>query len=400
MKPHRINLSWGGTLLDLGSGRYRVNWSDSNGHYHRVKIRASSLDEAIAMAEDVRHCPPREGSRAKPYRKITSDMHIHEVLIGAINSRNLKQSTRQTEIDYCKTFLRWIDRKSLSLWSHLSHGALEDYLHHLESQGLSARTIQLYLHPIRRASRWISAVEPDHYSDVASALRSPRSSVPERYRPDAGNPVLTIHQVLDLLDHLSRHETRCRLVAPVALQGLVGLSIHEVLRLTWDQVDLRDPSITIEGEVKNRFRTRKIPVPVIIPWLLRDLAATGTESLLFPHWSDYRHYSNAVRKAIHHAMDRGIIPPIDDFAPKDLRNTLQTEAIDGGWYGYYVQRYVGHTPTTIGEKHYYGDRWVRLEPHLREKVLAHIESQIASWSAPVATPILPGPRLVISGGLK
>ena len=83
--------------------------------------------------------------------------------------------------------------------------------------------------------------------------------------------------------------------------------------------------------------------------------------------------------------------------PKDLRNTLQTEAIDGGWYGYYVQRYVGHAPQTIGERHYHGDQGKRLIPLFREKVVSHIEAIISRWNAPVDTTILLGLRVAKIG---
>jgi len=82
------------------------------------------------------------------------------------------------------------------------------------------------------------------------------------------------------------------------------------------------------------------------------------------------------------------------FKPKDLRNTLQTVAVDGGWYGYYVQRYVGHAPSTIGERHYQGDRGDRLLSHFREKVIPHVEEAISSWEASADSPVIVGPRIV------
>lgn len=68
-------------------------------------------------------------------------------------------------------------------------------------------------------------------------------------------------------------------------------------------------------------------------------------------------------------------------------------AIEGGWYNDYVQRYVGHAPSTIGEKHYHGDKGARMVELYREKVIAQVEAIIATWNAPADTPILPGPRL-------
>lgn len=77
-------------------------------------------------------------------------------------------------------------------------------------------------------------------------------------------------------------------------------------------------------------------------------------------------------------------------------NTIQTAAIDGGWYNYNVQRYVGHAPTTIGERHYHGDQGRRMIPLFKEKVVIMIEEEIKKWKAPIDSQIIPGPRLVIN----
>ena len=115
---------------------------------------------------------------------------------------------------------------------------------------------------------------------------------------------------------------------------------------------------------------------------------------MVPGYSDYRAYSGAIRKVL--ALWNPRVP----IKPKDLRNTIQTAAIDGGWYGYYVQRYVGHVPSTIGERHYHGDRERRILPLLRDKVLSHIEEEISKWEAPEDSPILPGPRLVMCSNAR
>ncbi|MCE7910009.1 MAG: hypothetical protein DYH02_16855 [Candidatus Omnitrophica bacterium COP1] len=69
--------------------------------------------------------------------------------------------------------------------------------------------------------------------------------------------------------------------------------------------------------------------------------------------------------------------PKCDIAPKDLRNTLQTHAmehaIDEGWNTYLVDRYVGHAPKTVAEKHYFGDKKGRMVEVFREHVAGKID---------------------------
>jgi hypothetical protein len=154
---------------------------------------------------------------------------------------------------------------------------------------------------------------------------------------------------------------------------------------------LKEETITIEGIVKNHYRIRKILIPNVVSWILRRARISPTQNgLVISDYSDYHEYSHAVKRELRR-WNPGI-----ELKPKDLRNTLQTEAIDGGWYGYYVQRYVGHAPTTIGEKPYHGDKGKRMLPLFREKVVSFLEAEIANWEAPVDTPILPGPRLAVN----
>ena len=160
----------------------------------------------------------------------------------------------------------------------------------------------------------------------------------------------------------------------------------------WAKVDFATNTLTVEGVVKNRYRTRRIPVSKVVAWVLRWSkqwnSAVGPNDPVQPGYGHYRSYSQGVARAIKHWK------PGLAFKPKDLRNTLQTAAIDGDWYGYHVVRYVGHSPRNIGERHYYGDRGARLVEQLKTHVVEKIEAEIAGWEAPQDALILPGPRLV------
>jgi integrase len=161
------------------------------------------------------------------------------------------------------------------------------------------------------------------------------------------------------------------------LQGLVGLQLLEALRLPWEKVDLNDQMITIDGEVKNRFRVRKIPIPAVAKWLLEEKSISSKgDALVINGYDDFKSYSKAIKRELKR-WDESV-----DIKPKDLRNTIQTEAINGGWYDYILQRYVGHAPTTIGERHYYGDKGSMMITNFREKVVARIDRIVDDWNAP------------------
>jgi hypothetical protein len=69
-----------------------------------------------------------------------------------------------------------------------------------------------------------------------------------------------------------------------------------------------------------------------------------------------------------------------DILPKDLRNTLQTFAIDNGFYDYFLQRYVGHAPKTVGERHYFADKGIRLVPEFRNRIVSRIDEEVSKWT--------------------
>jgi len=270
------------------------------------------------------------------------------------------------------------------------------YQKHLEDRGLAPQTIRHYMKPVRRAAKWVASNWPWAYPNICENLRHPMKTCRGvKYDGQAGNPVLLLGEVLEFIDWLERHPVWNRLAPGVVLQGLAGLSVLEALRLTWGKVDFKTGTVTIDGDVKNSSRVRCIPIAEAVLWILRkaQLARLSIREndLIIPLYRDYRHYSNAIRKAL-----RAWNPEVSIKA-KDLRNTIQTAAIDGGWYGYYVQRYVGHAPSSIGEKHYHGDQGDRLLPLYRQKVLSHIQAAVEEWGKDRDSSVLPGPRLLQHG---
>jgi len=350
------------------------------------------LSVAIRTAEEILLNPQNKRRDARNNRDNPSTIHISDALIRSSETRNWTDYTRKLELTNCEYFLNWIDQEGLTHWYELRFEHVQKYQKSLVDRGLAFNTIRLYLLPIRRTAAWMAANWPNDYVNICQNLRlSGRESRKTEYDENEGNPYLPIHGVLDFLDWLARDSKRDRLTVGVSLQGLAGLQLQEALRLTWSKVDLEAESITIDGAVKNQYRIRKIPIPSVVSWILRRARnSIDSTDLLIPDYSSYGTYSRSVINELRR-WDSDVI-----IKAKDLRNTIQTAAIDGGWYGYYVQRYVGHAPTTIGERHYHGDKGKRLIPLFRENVVAHIEAEIAQWNTPVNSPIMPGPRLAIN----
>ena len=319
-------------------------------------------------------------------------IQISDALLRSCKNQNWTSYTRKQELANCDYFLRWIDEEGLTYWHEIRYKHVLKYKHHLESRNLAYNTIRLYLLPVRRASRWIAANWPKDYINICQGLRlSRKDSNSSIYNENQGNPYLPIPQVLDFMDYLSRDSHRQVLLLGVALQGLMGFQLQEALRLTWGKIDFNEESITVNGVVKNRYRVRKIPMVNVVSWLLRQsLNNPSSTDLIVPGYATYENYSHAVSREMKRWNTDVAIKP------KDLRNTIQTAAIDSGWYGYYVQRYVGHAPTTIGERHYHGDQGKRMLPLFKDKVIKPMEDEIKKWIMPADSVIFSGPRLVVN----
>ena len=379
------------TLHQEKPGRWKVSGRDSSGKYRRIRFDAKDLNEAMTLANDVLEEQATQATGVQQSNAF-EPLQISDALIRSCENQNWTSYTRKQELANCDYFLRWVDDEGLAYWRELRYEHIVKYKHHLESRNLAYDTIRLYLLPVRRAARWIAANWPKEHVNICQNLRLTRkNSHSSTYNENEGNPYLPIHQVMDFLDYLSRDPSLDQLLMGAALQGLMGFQLLEALRLTWGKVDFSEETITIDGTVKNRYRIRKIPMISVVSWILRQSFQNQPLSdLIITKYAAYDNYSHAITRELKRWNSDATIKP------KDLRNTIQTAAIDGGWYGYYVQRYVGHAPTTIGERHYHGDQGKRMLPLFRDKVVKPIEDEIKKWIVPVDSVIFPGPRLVVN----
>lgn len=306
-------------------------------------------------------------------------IHIEDALIDSGKHRGWTPDSLKHDLEYCGYFIKWLSPQGLLYWDELDLETMEAYLASLEQKGLARQTVRHYLNPLKRTSKWIAAKHPKEFHDICSGLRHPKERLQLSGQPR--NPTLTVHEVLDFLEWLEEHPTWNKLSTGIALQGLAGLSMQEALRLNWDDVNLKKGIITVQGRVKNQYRFRTIPVVGVIIWLLRKRPDSSTP---VETYSDYRHYSTAVRKAL---LKRNSVT----FQPKNLRNTIQTFAMERGFHDDYLLRYVGHAPRTISGKHYVAEPSVDL---FQKKIVVLLEAEIAKWPRRDSSRIIPGPRAI------
>lgn len=361
------------TLHQLGETRWKVSGKDSNGITRRKKYDANDFDHAVEEAHSILGFEYITNQSINPNR-----IRISDALIMAASTRNRNAETSKKEKGYCRQFLKWIDSQNLHFWYELRYEHALRYKNDLKAQELAYDTVRLYMRPVQQTSSWMAKNWPGDFYDFCETVKISKDEFcSTTYNENSGNPYLSIQQILSFLDWLHDDTIRYRLILGVALQGLAGLSIKEMIRLTWSKVNFDEGTITIDGFVKNAYRIRKIPVPTIVFKLLQKHKRQSMfHKRVVYRYADHDSYSKALRPMLREWDDKV------DILPKDLRNTLQTFAIDNGFYDYFLQRYVGHAPKTVGERHYFADKGSRLIPEFRERIVSRIDDEVSKWTPP------------------
>ena len=142
-----------------------------------------------------------------------------------------------------------------------------------------------------------------------------------------------------------------------------------------EKVDFSEDTITIDGEVKNQWRKRRISLPDLVYEILKETqekkdSSSCDERVVLHSSETFDAYSRLVKRALKKWR------PDLHFAPKDFRNTIQTEEIERGWNDYLLRRYVGHAARSVGERHYFGDQGKRLINLFREQIVSCIDEVI------------------------
>jgi len=169
---------------------------------------------------------------------------------------------------------------------------------------------------------------------------------------------------------------------------------REVIFLTWKNMDLEDGTLTIQEEdghkPKNTYSIRRLPIPEVILTELRGIAqrmgrVIRPEELKKFHrckeenfaYDLSHYYSLSLNAALKEWMEESRL------SAKDLRRTIQTHALDnpGTWNQMLVDRYCGHAPTTMMERHYFADQRKRLVGLFREHVVPLIDAEVEAAPA-------------------
>ncbi len=223
----------------------------------------ATLDEAtqkvaclVAAGEDLE-------ARENPgeSRTVRTIRDVLELWLGAVESRPLAKATT---ISIARASLRHLNKHLGSLpVDRLDLIVLDRYVekrfHEAPNPRTAGGTIDLELTKLQAAWTWARRrkLVPDHPIELPTIEIIGR----DKYTP-------TPEQWSSILNQLRRLPWVYRLLL---IQGCTGARVHEVARLTWDDIELTTCVIRVPADSKTGFR------PVTIPESLRDFLAAIPE---------------------------------------------------------------------------------------------------------------------------
>ncbi len=261
-----------------------------------------------------------------------------------------------------KRFVEWIARNhpGVVCWKDLELDMIYDYIDDiLPGREYSMNHRRLTLQPIIKTSGFMSRRYklPNICEGMVIGGKRPKET-----------PIVYLDDVLDFCDWLKVHDQRAEIGA--VLQGLVGLSVMEALRLTWSKVDLERGLIEISGETKQNYQAREDYRSRVIPvcdralevlnsaWQNRVLSdiepVEGGVVVQSPEGKSYIQSEHSFYNYTRRRITANLIKfnPRLKWAPKDLRNCLDQFAEERGIWSAIWSQYMGRAARTVHEKNY------------------------------------------------
>ncbi len=345
------------TLNELEKGRWRLFGIDLQGSQKRPRFEARSLEEAINIAEGILFGPQVDPSA----------LPIADVFVKWREQLTCSEATKKEYWDGVQRACDWFDENQLFLWKDLRLEHLQSYSNQLSGKRYSKRYVQILCKPVRQCARWAARNWPDHFRNWTEGVVITGR---EESSYAAGRGYLSFEQLLGFLKWLEEND-HWNILPGVALQGLCACRLRETVRLKWENVDLESRTVTIEGQVKNVQSIRRLPLPQAV-WKVLEAGPRDGDRVLDKYQGPerYKTYGRQVRRLLQRW------DPECRIEPKGLRRTLPSEAIRGGWAGYALERYLGHSAQGITEKHYVAASGVELVDLLRRQVVEKVDGAL------------------------
>jgi hypothetical protein len=232
------------TLHEMGSLRWRFFFgTPQRNSQRRQALDGAGIQEAISRTTEALF-----GKENRPTVE-KAVFTIEQVFEACLESSGGEPYHRATLKKHSGYFLDWCKRRHLRNWHEILPQFAREYAAFQLKRGCSRKTVQHYLEPVRLASTWAATNHPEAFRHITQSLRLPsKAGNALRYSDQNRRCYIPIGSLLEFLEWLPGHTHAASVLPGVALQGLCGLQLQEALRLTWDRVDLKGGTITIEED--------------------------------------------------------------------------------------------------------------------------------------------------------
>jgi len=353
-------------LKQTSDGGWRVAWwSSEDKKYYRRVLPAANYEQARKMANEL----STELAERKGFLPTLKSRRGHTIQEAITMALRFSRAQIITKLDYKRDgdrFLKYLfeNNPGLQRWGDLKPFHIEEYLRRLEAKSLAYDTLKHKIQPLRMTSIFMANNFPELYHDIFRRIQLMKPQ--KRVTPQT----LSIDDLTALLEHAREHNKE---VYPLLmLLSMTGARVLEVAHLRECDLNLELATIRITQTENHSPKTinsdREIPIPQealdVLKSIMLSRKIQGGLTYLFDSGrrADKEENQGAPwsRSGICHALKRAFSQAGRDtghemlktFPPRRLRATFITHLTRAGAPEYILQRYVGHSPSSMMREHY------------------------------------------------
>ncbi len=348
-----------------------ISYMDEEGK--RVKEAAHTTDPQLAERLRNQRLSKVEEHKLIPTRKFES------ITVGEILDfwweRHAKHKNNKFEY-----LLFRLDRFKSIKARNLSPDVVQDFLNELlEVENLSPSSANHYRTILNSAFNF--AIRWKKYDDNPVA---PIPQFPEREPRDRFVEVLELAALIEQC----QKENDLELQAFIILAACTGMRKGEIMPRKWSEVKVDDEFPFIYTAKTKNGRPKRLPLPGLVVYALRQLPSYGTHEYLFPAKPNVR-FRDAEKFSKQHAWDLGKrfrricgLAGVHDLRIHDLRHFATTMLFIEGVADAIIRKMTGHRSDEL-------ERYKHLSPAFKQQTVELIAGQL---SRHVSTFLSPEPK--------